>query len=78
MRVVKIYKIIKTLEKDGWYIDRTRGSHRQFKHPTKKGTVTVNGKPSDDVWGTQFIMAFIKQAYYEKSSHQHSKNRKRL
>lgn len=52
MRVVKIYKIIKTLEKDGWYIDRTRGSHRQFKHPTKKGTVTVNGKPSDDVWGT--------------------------
>ena len=52
MRVVKIIKIIKTLEKDGWYIVRTRGSHRQFKHPSKKGTVTVNGKPSDDVWGT--------------------------
>lgn len=52
MRVIKIVKIIKTLEKDGWYIVRTRGSHRQFKHPSKKGTVTVNGKPSDDVWGT--------------------------
>lgn len=52
MRVIKIVKIIKTLEKDGWYIVRIRGSHRQFKHPSKKGTVTVNGKPSDDVWGT--------------------------
>ena len=52
MKVIKISKIIKLLEQDGWYIDRTRGSHRQFKHPSKKGTVTVNGKPSDDVWGT--------------------------
>ena len=52
MKVVKIKKIIKTLEQDGWYIARTRGSHRQFKHPLKKGTVTVNGHPSDDVWGT--------------------------
>lgn len=34
------------LEKDGWYCDRQRGSHRQFRHPTKKGTVTVNGKES--------------------------------
>jgi predicted RNA binding protein YcfA (HicA-like mRNA interferase family) len=52
MKVIKISKIIKLLEQDGWYIDRTKGSHCQFKHPSKKGTVTVNGKPSDDVWGT--------------------------
>lgn len=52
MKVIKISKIIKLLEQDGWYIDRTKGSHRQFKHPSKKGTVTVNGNPSDDVWGT--------------------------
>lgn len=39
------------LEKDGWYIARQKGSHRQFKHPSKKGAVTVNGHPSDDVWG---------------------------
>lgn len=52
MKVIKIMMIIKTLEKDGWYIARQKGSHRQFKHPSKKGTVTVNGKPSDDVWGT--------------------------
>lgn len=59
MKIVKILKIIKTLEKDGWFIARTRGSHRQFKHPSKKGTVTVNGKPSDDVWGT--LLSSIEQ-----------------
>jgi predicted RNA binding protein YcfA (HicA-like mRNA interferase family) len=37
------------LEKDGWYSARTRGSHRQFKHQSKSGTVTVSGKPSVDV-----------------------------
>jgi len=34
----------KMLNDDGWYLDRTRGSHRQFKHPTKLGLVTVPGK----------------------------------
>ena len=37
------------IQDDGWYLVRTRGSHRQFKHLTKKGTVTVAGKPSADV-----------------------------
>ena len=36
---------------NGWFIDRQKGSHRQFKHPEKSGVVTVNGKPSDDTWG---------------------------
>jgi predicted RNase H-like HicB family nuclease len=34
------------LEQDGWYLDRTRGSHRQYKHSTKPGLVTVPGKPA--------------------------------
>lgn len=34
-------EIIKKLEKDGWYLARTKGSHHQFKHPTKPGLVTV-------------------------------------
>ncbi len=34
---------------DGWYLDRTRGSHKQYKHPTKSGIVTIAGKPSEDV-----------------------------
>lgn len=37
------------LSDDGWTIVATRGSHRQFKHPTKPGRVTVAGKPSDDM-----------------------------
>lgn len=43
---MKVRELIKTLEKDGWYISKTRGSHRQFKHPMKRGKVTVSGKPS--------------------------------
>lgn len=37
------------LHDDGWYQVATRGSHRQFKHPTKPGRVTVAGKPSHDL-----------------------------
>ena len=49
------------LEKDGWIQVRTRGSHRQFTHPLKGGTVTVNGKPSDTL--EQFLLLSIaKQA----------------
>lgn len=51
MKVVKISTILKRLEQDGWYLVHYRGSHRQFKHITKKGKVTVNGTASDDVWG---------------------------
>ena len=46
---MKVRQIIKMLEKDGWYLHRTRGSHRQFKHPNKPGTVTIAGKPSLDL-----------------------------
>jgi predicted RNA binding protein YcfA (HicA-like mRNA interferase family) len=46
---VKVREIIKRLEDDGWYLTRTRGSHRQYKHPTKPGLVTVAGKPNDDL-----------------------------
>ncbi len=46
---MKVKEIIKLIEVDGWYLARTRGSHRQFKHPHKLGLVTVAGKPSDDL-----------------------------
>jgi predicted RNA binding protein YcfA (HicA-like mRNA interferase family) len=46
---VKVRGAIKLIESDGWYLDRTRGSHRQFKHRTKRGLVTISGKPSDDL-----------------------------
>lgn len=46
---MKVREVIKLLERDGWRLVRTRGSHRHFHHPTKPGTVTVAGKPSVDV-----------------------------
>ncbi len=46
---MKVRDIIKLLERDGWHLDRTRGSHRQYKHPTKAAVVTVPGRPNDDV-----------------------------
>ena len=39
----------KLIEADGWREVATKGSHRQFKHPTKTGRVTIAGKPSDDL-----------------------------
>ena len=51
MKVVKTSKILKDLKTDGWYLVNYEGSHRQFRHPTKPGKVTVNGKLSDDVTG---------------------------
>ncbi len=41
-----VREVLKLLRKDGWFVDRQRGSHRQLHHPTKPGTVTVAGKPS--------------------------------
>jgi len=46
---MKVSELLRLLEKDGWFLARQRGSHRQFHHPTKTGTVTVAGKPSVDV-----------------------------
>ncbi len=46
---MKVGELIRFLEQDGWTLIRTKGSHRQFKNPSKPGTVTVAGKPSLDV-----------------------------
>lgn len=40
-------KVIKILEKDGWYEVATTGSHKQFKHPEKPGRVTVKHPDKD-------------------------------
>ncbi len=62
---MKVRDLIKKLEKDNWSLVRTRGSHRQFKHPDKSGTVTVAGKSSVDVPpGT--LSAILKQAGMKK------------
>jgi predicted RNA binding protein YcfA (HicA-like mRNA interferase family) len=46
---MKVSAILRKLKDDGWEVERTRGSHRQLKHPVKLGTVTVSGKPGIDL-----------------------------
>ncbi len=46
---MKIRDVIRRLRDDGWEQVRQRGSHRQFKHRTKPGLVTVAGKPGDEL-----------------------------
>jgi predicted RNA binding protein YcfA (HicA-like mRNA interferase family) len=46
---MKVKDLIALLETDGWRQVRMKGSHRQFQHPTKPGTVTVAGKLSVDL-----------------------------
>ena len=46
---MKVRDVLSIIQKDGWFLAATRGSHRQFKHLIKPGRVTVPGKPSDDL-----------------------------
>ncbi|MDE2756936.1 MAG: type II toxin-antitoxin system HicA family toxin [Acidobacteriota bacterium] len=45
----KVRDAIRLVERNGWRLVRTRGSHRQYRHPDKPGTVTIAGKPGDDL-----------------------------
>lgn len=46
---MKVRDVLKRLEQDGWYVRRTRGSHRVLKHPSKPGIVVVAGQLGKDV-----------------------------
>ena len=46
---MKVREVLRLLENDGWFRISQKGSHRQLKHPTKPGRVTVPGSPSDDL-----------------------------
>lgn len=61
MKTLKVREILKMLGAEGWILIKTRGDHRQFKHPTKTGKVTVAGKPNDDVDGL-VLQSIFKQA----------------
>jgi len=58
---MKVRDVIKALHDAGWQQVRQSGSHRQFKHPTKIGRVTVAGRPGDEIArGT--LRSIMKQA----------------
>ncbi len=62
---MKVKEVIKVIEKDGWFLVRIRGSHRQFHHQTKVGTVTIAGKESVEMpVGT--LNSVLKQAGLKK------------
>jgi len=57
-------QVIKKLVAAGWYLSRIKGSHHQFKHPTKSGLVTVKHPDGDIPKGT--IHSIEKQAGWRK------------
>ena len=63
--MVKVREAVRLIEEQGWFLVATRGSHRQFKHLTKPGRVTIAGKPSDDLapgtWNSIFKQAGLKE-----------------
>jgi predicted RNA binding protein YcfA (HicA-like mRNA interferase family) len=62
---MKVREVLKLLNADGWFRVKARGGHRQFKHPTKAGRVTVAGKLSHDLpQGT--LNSILKQAGLEQ------------
>lgn len=58
---MKVREVIKILKNDGWFeLKNKPGSHRQFKHSTKKGKVTVSDHPGDIAPGT--LKSIMQQA----------------
>ncbi|OFX15159.1 MAG: addiction module toxin, HicA family [Armatimonadetes bacterium RBG_16_58_9] len=61
---MNVRDVIRLLTRDGWFQARMRGSHRQFHHPRKKGTVTVAGRLSTEV-PPGILKSILKQAGLE-------------
>ena len=62
---MKVRDVIKMIEEDGWYLVVTRGSHQQYKHPTKPGRVTIAGHLNDDL-APSTLNSVLKQAQLPK------------
>jgi predicted RNA binding protein YcfA (HicA-like mRNA interferase family) len=59
---MKAREIIRMIEKDGWYLVRQKGSHKQFKHKTKQGLVTVAAHKMSDEIAPGTLNSIFKQA----------------
>jgi predicted RNA binding protein YcfA (HicA-like mRNA interferase family) len=62
---IKVQELLKILREDGWYLVRQKGSHRQFHHPTKTGTVTIAGKASVEL-PPATLQSVLKQAQLKR------------
>ncbi len=63
---MKYREIIKIIEKDGWYLTRQKGSHKQFKHSFKQGLVTIATHSLNDDISPGTLSSIYKQAQIEK------------
>src|SRR5262245_8169311 len=61
---VKVREVVSLIEKDGWRRVSSKGGHRQYKHPTKKGRVTISGQFKDDIH-PKTLGSVLKQAGLE-------------
>ena len=59
---MKVREIIKKIEQDGWYVVRQKGSHHQYKHPVKKGLVTIAVHSLNDDVAIGTLSSILKQA----------------
>ena len=64
---MKAADAIKIIEKDGWFLSRQKGSHKQYKHPFKKGLVTIAAHKLSDEIAPGTLNSIFKQAQIEKS-----------
>lgn len=67
LKLVKIRDLLKLIEADGWRMVAQKGSHRQFKHPSKPGRVTIPGHPGDDL-ATGTLKSIYRQAQIKEKS----------
>jgi len=58
---MKVRELLKIIRNQGWHIVRQEGSHMQFHHTEKKGTVTVSGHPNDEIH-PKTLKSILKQA----------------
>jgi predicted RNA binding protein YcfA (HicA-like mRNA interferase family) len=58
----KVKEIIDIIEADGWFFNRQKGSHKQYKHPSKAGTVTVPDHGKNEELEHFLVNSILKQA----------------
>lgn len=68
---MKVRDVIRLIEADGWSLVTSRGSHWQFKHPYKKGRVTIAGKPDLDLH-PKTLKSILKQADLKENEYDQS------
>jgi predicted RNA binding protein YcfA (HicA-like mRNA interferase family) len=62
---MKVSEVLRRLRADGWVRVKSKGSHRQFKHPDRPGRVTVSGKPSHTI-PTGTLKSLFRQAGWDE------------